>query len=139
MRFQHPVLADLAIARQGAGGAITIATRNMIQSSDQPEGPTNLEPGEYVVVRIGDDGPGIDAAIADKVFDPFFTTKEIGQGLGLGLAISSSIVREFGGQLSAADRPGGGAEFVVMLRRAPAPEGAAPRDAATSISPTHTE
>ncbi|MNW09008.1 Sporulation kinase E [compost metagenome] len=56
-----------------------------------------------------------------RIFEPFFTTKEIGQGLGLGLAISTSIVREFGGQLTAQNAEGGGAEFVVTLRRAHQP------------------
>ena len=65
-----------------------------------------------------DNGTGIPEDVLPKLFEPFFTTKEIGQGLGLGLAISSSIVREFGGQLSAANRPEGGAEFTVVLKRA---------------------
>ena len=52
------------------------------------------------------------------LFEPFFTTKEIGQGLGLGLAISTSIARDFGGSLSAANVPGGGAQFTLTLVRA---------------------
>lgn len=107
-----------AIARQGTGGAITIATRNMIQSSDQPEGPTNLEPGEYVAVRIGDDGPGIDAAIADKVFDPFFTTKEMGKGAGLGLAMVYGFMRQSGGLATVDTEAEGGAALSLYFPRA---------------------
>ncbi|HBD38672.1 MAG TPA: two-component sensor histidine kinase, partial [Cupriavidus sp.] len=66
---------------------------------------------------VRDNGPGIAPDALPRLFEPFFTTKEIGQGLGLGLAISSSIVREFGGQLTAGNVEGGGAEFVVTLRR----------------------
>ncbi|QET02936.1 sensor histidine kinase [Cupriavidus pauculus] len=84
-----------------------------------------------VTVTVRDNGGGIAAEALPRLFEPFFTTKEIGQGLGLGLAISSSIVREFGGQLAARNVEGGagmagmtgvtGAEFVVTLRRAHQP------------------
>ncbi|ABF07115.1 two-component system, NtrC family, C4-dicarboxylate transport sensor histidine kinase DctB [Cupriavidus metallidurans] len=72
---------------------------------------------ETVTLVVRDNGPGIAPDALPRLFEPFFTTKEIGQGLGLGLAISSSIVREFGGQLTAGNVEGGGAEFVVTLRR----------------------
>ncbi|MNX85161.1 C4-dicarboxylate transport sensor protein DctB [compost metagenome] len=76
---------------------------------------------EAVSVSVRDNGPGIPPDVLPRLFEPFFTTKEIGQGLGLGLAISTSIVREFGGQLTAQNAEGGGAEFVVTLRRAHQP------------------
>ena len=66
-------------------------------------------------VRIADSGPGIPGEVAAHLFEPFFTTKPSGKGLGLGLAISSSIVQAMNGQLSAGNRPGGGAEFEVRL------------------------
>ncbi|WP_020204437.1 ATP-binding protein [Cupriavidus sp. WS] len=98
------------------------------------------EQGDTVSIAVRDNGGGIAEDALPRLFEPFFTTKEIGQGLGLGLAISTSIVREFGGQLSAANRAGGGAEFVVVLRRAPAPDGAGAVPAASdAASPTHTE
>ncbi|WP_440977936.1 histidine kinase famiy protein [Sphingomonas pseudosanguinis] len=107
-----------AIARQGTGGAISISTRNMIQSADQPEGPANLEPGEYVVVRIADDGPGIDPTIADKVFDPFFTTKEMGKGAGLGLAMVYGFMRQSGGLATVEPDAEGGAALSLHFPRA---------------------
>jgi two-component system C4-dicarboxylate transport sensor histidine kinase DctB len=57
--------------------------------------------GERVRVRVTDSGPGISPALAERLFEPFFTTKPPGEGLGLGLVISSHIVREFGGALRA--------------------------------------
>ncbi|HEY8607269.1 MAG TPA: ATP-binding protein [Noviherbaspirillum sp.] len=67
------------------------------------------------VVRIRDTGPGIPQQVARHLFEPFFTTKPSGRGLGLGLAISSSIVQAMNGRLEAGNREEGGAEFVLRL------------------------
>ncbi|MGF6739829.1 sensor histidine kinase [Paraburkholderia atlantica] len=69
-------------------------------------------------IAVGDNGPGIPDDVLPHLFEPFFTTKEMGQGLGLGLAISSSIARDCGGSLVARNAPQGGASFVLTLRRA---------------------
>lgn len=67
------------------------------------------------VIRVRDSGPGIPQEIVERLFEPFFTTKPSGKGLGLGLAISSSIIQAMDGQLTASNHVGGGAEFVVRL------------------------
>lgn len=71
--------------------------------------------GGDALVRIRDSGAGIPEQVAPHLFEPFFTTKASGKGLGLGLAISSSIVQAMNGQLTAQNHAGGGAEFVVRL------------------------
>jgi len=78
-----------------------------------------LEDGT-VRIAVRDRGPGLRDADLAQVFDPFFTTKPPGKGLGLGLSISYNIVEDFGGQLRACNRAGGGAEFRVDLRPAAA-------------------
>ena len=75
-------------------------------------------PSNQLSIAVRDNGPGIPPDAMPHLFEPFFTTKEIGQGLGLGLAISTSIARDFGGSLSAANVPGGGAQFTLTLVRA---------------------
>lgn len=76
---------------------------------------TSREGGD-VVIRVEDNGAGIDPAIADRVFDPFFTTKEVGRGAGQGLAIAWRIVTErHGGQLTFVSTPGAGTTFTLRL------------------------
>jgi C4-dicarboxylate-specific signal transduction histidine kinase len=71
-----------------------------------------VEEGQLEVM-VRDSGPGLDPATSDRLFDTFFTTKE--DGMGLGLAISRSIVEAHGGQLWADSQPGKGATFYFNL------------------------
>ena len=90
--------------------------------------------GGALSLTVRDNGPGIPADAMPRLFEPFFTTKEVGKGLGLGLAIASSIARDCGGTLSARNEASGGAAFVLTLRRAasPPPATLVQRDAASS-------
>jgi two-component system C4-dicarboxylate transport sensor histidine kinase DctB len=89
---------------------------------------------DALAVIVRDNGPGIPPDALPRLFEPFFTTKGAGKGLGLGLAIASSIARDCGGTLFARNEAGGGASFVLTLRRADASVLAtvAQRDAASS-------
>lgn len=70
--------------------------------------------GDAVALRVADNGPGVDPAIADTLFTPFVTGK-VG-GLGLGLAIARDIARAFGGDLALDSQHDAGAVFVLTLR-----------------------
>jgi len=72
---------------------------------------------ERVVMSVADNGPGIPDEHLGQIFEPFFTTKPTGKGLGLGLSISSRIIDDLGGSLSAANCPEGGARFTIRLPR----------------------
>jgi two-component system, NtrC family, C4-dicarboxylate transport sensor histidine kinase DctB len=72
-----------------------------------------LAAGESVSLTVRDNGEGIDDL--DALFEPFYTTKQPGDGVGLGLAISSGIVNDLGGRLTARNAPMGGAVFEVQL------------------------
>ena len=72
-------------------------------------------PKTMITIVVSDNGPGIDMEIVDRIFEPFLTTKAAADGMGLGLAISHSIVRDFSGKLSAENIAGGGASFRVDL------------------------
>jgi two-component system C4-dicarboxylate transport sensor histidine kinase DctB len=81
-----------------------------------------LSMGDRAVLAVRDNGEGIEDLA--KMFEPFHTTKKPGEGVGLGLAISSGIVNDFGGRLTARNAPGGGAVFEVDMPLL-APEAAA--------------
>ncbi len=63
------------------------------------------------LVRIRDNGIGIDPAIIDKIFDPYFTTKDVGEGTGLGLSTCKSTVEQYGGTITVRSEPGQFCEF----------------------------
>ena len=94
---------------------ISNAADAMEGSGNQPIAVTARQIGERAIIEVRDHGPGVQPAIAERIFDPFFTTKGVGKGLGLGLSISYNIVKDFGGSLSVANHPDGGAVFTVEL------------------------
>ncbi|MEM6311523.1 MAG: ATP-binding protein [Pseudomonadota bacterium] len=90
--------------------------RNAIDATkgeDSPKIDIILAKGETATVTIRDNGPGI--ADKDALFEPFYTTKQPGDGVGLGLAISSGIVNDLGGRLTARNGQAGGAVFEMQL------------------------
>ena len=74
--------------------------------------------GEKVEIRIRDNGTGISDEVMDKIFNPFFTTKPAGEGTGLGLSMTHDIiVKQHGGRIDVATKPGEFTEFIITLPR----------------------
>lgn len=109
---------NLTVLAASAELASVIA--NMIQNSIQvcectPEievwaGAVNQH---MMLIRVSDNGPGIQDDVIDQVFDPFFTTRAAGTGLGL--AVLASVVQRHGGTVHVANRESGGAQFTILL------------------------
>ncbi len=109
------VLLNLAANARDAcagNGALVISVRRRHLT----EGAVaDLPPGNYLEIRVTDNGTGIPAEVMDHLFEPFFTTKEVGRGTGLGLATSFGIVHQMGGILTARNEPERGATFSAYL------------------------
>jgi len=95
---------------------------NAEQAVGAPDRPGRIEittsyrPEEgWATVTLRDNGPGLSDRALPRIFEPFFTTKDVGQGVGLGLALAYGIIQEHGGTISAANHPHGGAVFTVEL------------------------
>ncbi|WP_109464858.1 sensor histidine kinase [Albibacillus kandeliae] len=83
------------------------------KSVNNPEVEVILAAGETATLTVRDNGEGIEDL--DSLFEPFYTTKQPGDGVGLGLAISSGIVNDLGGRLTARNGRKGGAVFEMQL------------------------
>lgn len=78
--------------------------------------------GDFAVVTISDNGPGVPFELRERIFEPFFTTKKIGQGNGLGLALSRQNLLKWGGDIVLGEDPaGGGAAFMIRVPLAGSP------------------
>jgi two-component system C4-dicarboxylate transport sensor histidine kinase DctB len=75
--------------------------------------------GDAVALEVADSGPGIDASLSDRLFEPYTTTRGVGEGMGLGLAISKKILLDHGGDLELVGSSPDGTTFRISLRSAP--------------------
>jgi signal transduction histidine kinase len=81
---------------------------------------TELTDEQTITIRVKDNGIGIPETIGMRLFEPFFTTKPVGQGMGLGLAVSYQIIVErHNGHLSYRSTPDQGTEFIIQIPIAP--------------------
>jgi two-component system, cell cycle sensor histidine kinase and response regulator CckA len=93
------------------GGNLVIDTACFAVDELHPE----LDPGDYVRMRLSDSGKGMTPDVAERAFEPFFTTKASGEGTGLGLATVYGIVTQAGGSVSLSSEPGLGTTVTVLL------------------------
>lgn len=100
------VLANLIInAAQAISGADSDPRRIVLRAA--------AAANDALLLTVEDTGPGLSPQAADRLFESFFTTKA--SGMGMGLAITRSIIERHGGTITAANRDGGGAAFTIIL------------------------
>ncbi|WP_373635828.1 ATP-binding protein [Yoonia sp. SS1-5] len=117
-RQLEQVLMNLVVNARDAmqrGGEIRIVTENMILKSQMVRDRATIPPGEYVVVKVIDEGHGITPDRLPKIFEPFYTTKRTGEGTGLGLSTAYGIVKQTGGYIFAESDVGKGTQFSLLF------------------------
>ncbi|OSM02243.1 sensor histidine kinase [Magnetofaba australis] len=85
------------------------------QTVNQAIGPAQLQSGEYALIRVSDNGSGMDEITRQRLFDPFYTTKAPGKGVGLGMSIVHSAISQAGGTISVESKIGEGSTFRIYL------------------------
>ena len=97
---------------------LVVNSRQALEECAHPHKEISLvtaRENDFALLRVADNGMGIELAELRKIFDPFFTTKEIGQGTGLGLTICKSIINNAGGDIEVWNNTSGGCTFQIYL------------------------
>lgn len=117
-RQLEQVIMNLVVNARDAmpdGGEIRIQTAQLHLEDELRRDRANVAPGDYVLVRVSDDGVGIPKDKLIKVFEPFYTTKGVGEGTGLGLSTAYGIVKQSGGFIFVDSTPGSGTCFTLYF------------------------
>ncbi len=96
------------------GGDLFLQTQNATHQ-DMSNRAYKPNPGRYVMIRIKDNGKGMEQKTMARVFEPFFTTKEMGRGSGLGLASAYGIIKGHGGYIDVESEKGNGSMFNIYI------------------------
>ncbi len=94
---------------------LLVNAHQAIKGRGRVEVTTDMVDDAMASIMIRDTGCGMAQNILDRIWEPFFTTKEVGQGVGLGLALTYDIVKNHGGDIHVESRVGEGAQFTVLL------------------------
>ena len=97
---------------------IDIDMEQIVLDREFVQGVPDARPGRYVVIRISDNGAGMDKKTLEHIFEPFFTTKEAGRGTGLGLSTVFGIVSNHKGWIRVESEEGTGTMFLIYLPEA---------------------
>ena len=114
------VLVNLALNARDAmppGGRFSIEIANLIIDQSSANHEIEAVPGEYVLLKVNDNGMGMSDQVSEHLFEPFFTTKEQGRGTGLGLSTVYGIVKQSGGDIWVDTQLGRGTTFNIYLPR----------------------
>jgi two-component system cell cycle sensor histidine kinase/response regulator CckA len=112
------VIVNLAVNASDAmpnGGHLTIETGNVVIDAAFAAAHVGARTGPHVMMKVSDDGIGMDEAIQKQIFEPFFTTKEKTKGTGLGLSTVYGVVKQSDGTIWVESAPGRGAAFTIYL------------------------
>ena len=127
LRELDPDMGDVDVIPQDLGRVFLNMVGNACYATDEKRKAGEVDGYEPTIslktrrgeknieIRIRDNGNGMPPHVVEKIFNPFFTTKPTGEGTGLGLAMSSDIVREHGGHIQVETEPGEFTEMIIEL------------------------
>jgi PAS domain S-box-containing protein len=123
------VLLNLFVNARDAlpsGGTLRVATTSGCPYAGDSDAPAAPARDRHVMLKVSDNGVGMDEETQRRAYEPFFTTKKPGAGTGLGLSTVYGIVTQSGGHIHLRSAPGQGTTFEICLLRAEPPVHAAP-------------
>jgi signal transduction histidine kinase len=118
--FDQPTAAPVAMDREMIRQVLVNLCDNSSLALGESSGRTSFRlacDDHLVTLEVADDGPGVDPALREQLFQPYATTRGVGEGMGLGLAISQKILLDHGGDLELAASSACGATFRLTLPR----------------------
>ena len=99
------------------GGSLVFETSNETLDESHVARLAEVNPGDYVVISVTDNGAGMPPDVAKRAFEPFFTTKPVGKGTGLGLSVVYGFVKQTGGHVAIYSEVGYGTTVKIYLPR----------------------
>ena len=115
----HQIVMNLCTnafhAMREGGGVLGVLLNDVTISENDRDSGLNIASGNYLLLEVSDTGHGMSKEILEKIFEPYFTTKSIGDGTGLGLAVTHGIIESHNGLINVYSEPGAGTVFRVYF------------------------
>jgi len=115
----HQIVMNLCTnafhAMREEGGVLGVLLNDVVVNENDRDSGLNIAAGNYLLLEVRDTGHGMGQEIQEKIFEPYFTTKSVGDGTGLGLAVTYGIIESHNGLIEVFSEPGKGAVFKVFF------------------------